>query len=571
MQLWKSEVFVQILIDFWLNQSQYEIASHFDVTQDEFKPSEEHCRIVRMMMKNIHYFANGGGVVQSLSCPALAGLTDNLRRSIIPLYVQSRMYCFLHHALEHWTFDVVYRYVLELWLTYIQPWRYTDPNQPQPNANGDNEKEAFHIGWRSFIAGNLPFYINLLGNFLARANQLDLQLRSEVELLARVAKVFSQRGLSDCLSEEEDARVTAYQSSLGGRPIHSSFLKHHNGCSESNGIEIAPLFTSSLDKVYTLLNAVRSARDYADQQMSRTTPRPARGASPIDVPSTPPPAAPPERKGWTTSVWKFFMDEGEYSYTAHQPRSVSPDTWRTVSSLLAATERNLCTVFQIAPAVGTESTDGGMDGSPVLPRVPPVQEQEHLSLPSNFPSSSMEPEYEDVSLKLTPLGIDQIKSGLRKCAVKNVVYRGDPLLQPIRSYENPLLVRTFYQISSCLNEKFSPQLTTITSGNRFVYRLARELLAPPPPGSAPPPSREMATPTRMISAPPTSRTAPSHHRINLRPLASYYTLSYLFVVIMLLWLLNFKLVTMVILGLVCILFYTCFMYVCRLYHKSKHH
>jgi sphingomyelin phosphodiesterase 4 len=152
MQLWKSEVFVQILIDFWLNQSQYEIASHFDVTQDEFKPSEEHCRIVRMMMKNIHYFANGGGVVQSLSCPALAGLTDNLRRSIIPLYVQSRMYCFLHHALEHWTFDVVYRYVLELWLTYIQPWRYTDPNQPQPNANGDNEKEAFHIGWYETIS-----------------------------------------------------------------------------------------------------------------------------------------------------------------------------------------------------------------------------------------------------------------------------------------------------------------------------------------------------------------------------------------------------------------------------------
>ena len=41
-------------------------------------------------------------------------------------------------------------------------------------------------------------------------------------------------------------------------------------------------------------------------------------------------------------------------------------------------------------------------------------------------------------------------NGLRKFEVK---YSGDPELQPIRSFENPTLVRLLYKLSTYLNEK----------------------------------------------------------------------------------------------------------------------
>lgn len=44
----------------------------------------------------------------------------------------------------------------------------------------------------------------------------------------------------------------------------------------------------------------------------------------------------------------------------------------------------------------------------------------------------------------------QIISGLRRFEIH---YQGDPELQPIRSYENALLVRLFYKISSMVNNR----------------------------------------------------------------------------------------------------------------------
>ena len=41
-------------------------------------------------------------------------------------------------------------------------------------------------------------------------------------------------------------------------------------------------------------------------------------------------------------------------------------------------------------------------------------------------------------------------NGLRKFEIK---YSGDPELQPIRSFENPALVRLLYKLSTHLNEK----------------------------------------------------------------------------------------------------------------------
>lgn len=53
-------------------------------------------------------------------------------------------------------------------------------------------------------------------------------------------------------------------------------------------------------------------------------------------------------------------------------------------------------------------------------------------------------------LVLTDAGRLQIINGLRRFDIQ---YQGDPELQPIRSYENALLVRMFFKLSRLLNDK----------------------------------------------------------------------------------------------------------------------
>lgn len=46
-----------------------------------------------------------------------------------------------------------------------------------------------------------------------------------------------------------------------------------------------------------------------------------------------------------------------------------------------------------------------------------------------------------------------MRTGLRLCNQSRVMPLCDPLLQPIRSYENKVLVRLLYRLSSHLNDK----------------------------------------------------------------------------------------------------------------------
>ena len=42
--------------------------------------------------------------------------------------LQKKLYTFMRHTIQHWPTDTSFRLVLETWLSYIQPWRYTDFN-----------------------------------------------------------------------------------------------------------------------------------------------------------------------------------------------------------------------------------------------------------------------------------------------------------------------------------------------------------------------------------------------------------------------------------------------------------
>ena len=100
----------------------------------------------------------------------------------------------------------------------------------------------------------------------------------------------------------------------------------------------------------------------------------------------------------------------------------------------------------------------------------------------------------------------QVIQGLRKCTNLHIQYTGDPLLQPIRSFENATLVRALYQLSCSLNDKvgsctcicmrvltvrsnlcvflctqLASQLAVLGTSNRLTSKLLLQLLAPPLP------------------------------------------------------------------------------------------
>jgi sphingomyelin phosphodiesterase 4 len=104
------------------------------------------------------------------------------------------MYGFMRHTIHHWPLDSSFRLILETWLSYIQPWRYTDwqhRNVRSP-AGRDNEEHARKVDrqWINFIAENLLSYTIIFRQLLPRFKRLDLATPKNAHMLFRVTKVW---------------------------------------------------------------------------------------------------------------------------------------------------------------------------------------------------------------------------------------------------------------------------------------------------------------------------------------------------------------------------------------------
>lgn len=78
-------------------------------------PSGEYVRLLRTLVKQFHAFA--------ASAKEDKTSLGELKQIVTPL-LQGKMYAFLRHLVYRWPLDGSFRLVLELWLSFIQPWRY---------------------------------------------------------------------------------------------------------------------------------------------------------------------------------------------------------------------------------------------------------------------------------------------------------------------------------------------------------------------------------------------------------------------------------------------------------------
>lgn len=161
---------------------------------DENLPSCEFIQVVRILVKQMHGFGNSADA-------------DNTPMAALRLLAQPKinayMYTFLHGIVSRWPLDSSFSVVLELWLSYVQPWRYLY-NRPI-SAENINTSYTLPIPRRfeSFIVDNIVSYTQIFAQLLTRFERLDFCSLKNVHMLARLFKVFGQSNLADLLKHTE--------------------------------------------------------------------------------------------------------------------------------------------------------------------------------------------------------------------------------------------------------------------------------------------------------------------------------------------------------------------------------
>lgn len=175
---WRSESIMTIFIDCWLRYDEsWEL------------PGNEFIRLIRILVKQLHFFGN----VAEQDMGSLAALRLQ-SRSLLNV----RIHSFLKTIISRWPLDTSFLNVLELWLSFIQPWRYIYSRDVQ---SLNSEQVVVPERFKLFISENIACYTQIFIQLIPRFVKMDLSINKNAFMLFRMMKVF--RPLNDILSELE--------------------------------------------------------------------------------------------------------------------------------------------------------------------------------------------------------------------------------------------------------------------------------------------------------------------------------------------------------------------------------
>ncbi|XP_006150473.1 sphingomyelin phosphodiesterase 4 isoform X1 [Tupaia chinensis] len=526
-EIWRSETLLQVFVEMWLHHYSLEMyqkmqsphakleALHYRLSvssalhgpaqpslqalhayQESLTPTEEHVLVVRLLLKHLHAFA-GSLRPEQASPPAHSHAPSPLeefKRAVVPRFVQQKLYLFLQHCFGHWPLDASFRAVLEMWLSYLQPWRYAAEKQAQ---SSDAQPRSVSERWAPFVQENLLVYTKLFVGFLKRALRTDLVSPKNALMVFRVAKVFAQPNLAEMIQKgeqlllEPELVIPHRQHRLFAAPTFScSFLspwtpavtdasfkvKSHVYSLEGQDCKYTPMFgpevrTLVLRLAQLITQAKQTAKSISDQCVE----------------------SPPGRS--FLSWLGFFPVDPNGSSPANDLDDLGQDSIRKTDEYLEKALEYLRQIFRLSEAQLTQlslasGTTQDEDGKRQLPDCIVGED----------------------GLILTPLGRHQIINGLRRFEIE---YQGDSELQPIRSYEITSLVRVLFQLSSAINRRFAGRMVALCSRNDFLGSFCRYHLTEP------------ALAGRHLLSPVGRRQAASQARgprLSLRFLGSYRTL-----------------------------------------------
>ncbi|XP_059054264.1 sphingomyelin phosphodiesterase 4 isoform X2 [Achroia grisella] len=446
-EVWRSETVLQVFIDIWMCVEQCN-TSNVDMYQKKYTTvfsSPERVRTVRVLVKHIH----------SYSAKHFTDLTS--RSSALRKYARQIMcvrgYHYVQHLVTTWPLDASFRLVMELWLSLIQPWRYTDNNINQDRyvTSNNNQEEGnsntLDASFTQYIAENFPSYTCIFQSVLPRFLRLDLTAYKNAIMLFRLGKVFSQQHLVPILWNLEQAITdtssglhqtpdTSFNNSAmeqsytyNGVPLHKWVAVAKQALSEFNlsaNYEYDPIWTDN-KKQYAIefVQRISASKVISEKNFDEICKRMGQ-----------------QNRGVWRSIKHWFLLDNQCE------DDILLEETRRVPTYLTASIHHFSNIF-------------GLSENIVLP--PELITEEALDH-SSFANSSHFSSH--------------ITNKLRSKATE-VHYMGDPDLMPIASYENTILVRMLFQISSRINEMFREELMTLWNRNNFWGFVAREMLQRP--------------------------------------------------------------------------------------------
>uniref|UniRef100_A0A6A7FTK8 Sphingomyelin phosphodiesterase 4-like isoform X2 n=2 Tax=Hirondellea gigas TaxID=1518452 RepID=A0A6A7FTK8_9CRUS len=404
----------------------------------------EHIRAVRMIIKHFHYFSN------SIK-PAQPSPLDNLRRSLWSMCRVS-FYRLFVQLLARWPLDSSFRLLLEAWLSYIQPWRYTDINRPSDAAEGGGGASPVEWQWQRFVADNLLLYSSILNLVLPRLLRLDLSAPKNAHMLYRISKVLSLPNLSSLLKATEESLQCSPHTLLpqpppsvqppeGGQLPHqvaALAARTHIVEMEGNNYIYVPIFGLYTENtVRQVLCNVRSA-DLAVQSELEAA------------------AATKNRCASKGGVLCWVRDAVSWLESAVAAADSSTDELQRTLLHLTAAAQHLHHLFQIS------------ESSVISASTEESPSKRRSAVPDQVKTAN--------GMVLTDEGRRQLVSGLRR---KDLKYEGDPDLRPISFGELTLLVRWLYSLATFLNNKYSSSISSGYYSSGIAGLLWRCVLQPP--------------------------------------------------------------------------------------------
>lgn len=492
-EIWRSETMLQVFVEMWLHHYSLEMYQKMQLpqTKESFNPNEEHVLVVRLLVKHLHAFTNSlkpEPVSPSAHSQTTSPL-EEFKRVVIPRFVQQKLYIFLQHCFGHWPLDASFRAVLEMWLSYLQPWRYSLEKQP---PGTDPLNRSIPEKWAPFVQENLLMYTKLFQGYLNRALRTDLVSPKNALMIFRVSKVFAQPNLAEMIQKAEQLFLEM-EHVLPHRPQRIYLSPTFGGSYLSSR---QPAITDSCYKVKSHVYSLEG-QDCQYKQMFGTDVRnlvlrlaQLIGQAKQTAKSLTEHSMEACSSSSFLSWFGFGTSDMNGSYNGNDLDEVGHDSIRKTDEYLEKALEYLCEIFRLNTAQLTQ----------LMANCETVHnENGKKQLPDCIMS--------DNRLLLTPLGRYQIINGLRRFDIQ---FQGDPELQPIRSFENATLVRLLFRLSALLNERFADRMDALCSRDNFVGRFCRFHLTIPMPAEYSPATSRM-----------TDTQSP---RIRLRFLASYRTL-----------------------------------------------
>ena len=468
-----AEIFLQILSDIWFG-----LNPEIQLQEEEYKlPSVDHARVVRILVKYMHMFISGNSEVQIILFSSTHQQLNELKSVVIPVLMHKSLYIYLKHCFTHWPLASSFRMILETWLSFIQPWRYVDYYNNNNNKSLNDSVQVNMAQWKVFIVENLLFYSSIFQMFLQRALRFDMTSLHDMQLVYRVAKVFSQSSLSEILQDEMRLQLPCHgnvRSVTGQIPV--GFMSTANKINfEIPAHNIPSIFGQEITK---------SVKDLCEKLVMTVTTIRQKSSQTADG-----------KKTTILGIIKEFLigDDENFNRDCENQQLIE---YLDDACLLLSFMFNL-------PQLHSE---GYLVDDPTS----------RISTETVCCSEDSLPDFTvtENGVELTDTGRYQILQGMRHFPI---TYSGDPELQPVRSYESVLAVKCLYWVACRLNTKYSNLLDKLCNQpgcNKILHRFSKQLHT----------THYVNTPFNLPQ--PTTARDKLNPRISLRFAASYYFMGY---------------------------------------------